>query len=194
MAETGAATPSLTRVICGSWSHVLEWESGEVKVGNYFLSLLWYSTWRNTYKSQFTSLSGKLLYLFKGIKCMLFWRNISTYSLYHGLICFITTRNHIPFSFLNFLTYLLPPSAAADWLFVGSGIPYLLWELHALWLQSGCGQLSCWGKTHTHTMDYQLGKVGICPGTLDPPRAPKVPDSLCQVTFINFINYICKGI
>lgn len=57
------------------------------------------------------------------------------------------------FIILHILTHLSTVllSSAADWLFVSSGIPYVLWELHALWLQSGCGQLPSCGKTHTHT-------------------------------------------
>lgn len=43
-------------------------------------------------------------------------------------------------------------SAAADCLFVGCGIPDFLRQLHAVWLQSGCGQLSCCGKSQTHTV------------------------------------------
>lgn len=49
-----------------------------------------------------------------------------------------------------------PLSAAADMAFVGSGIPHLLRQLHALRLQSGCGQLPCAGNAppfhYTHTL------------------------------------------
>lgn len=55
-----------------------------------------------------------------------------------------------------------PVCAAADLAFVGGGIPHLLRELHALWLQSGCGQLSCSGnaapfqRTHTHIRTHKV--------------------------------------
>lgn len=58
-----------------------------------------------------------------------------------------------------FLTYFYLLLAAPHWLFVSSGISYILWKLYALWIQSCCGQLPCHCKRPSVTNDQCISKA-----------------------------------
>lgn len=76
-----------------------------------------------------------------------YWMDIST-DLYlgHCGCCAATSPSYRSVCSIGW-TLLLLCFTAADCLLVSSGIPRLLWELYAVWLQSCCGQLSCWGTS-----------------------------------------------
>lgn len=75
------------------------------------------------------------------------WMDIST-DLYLSpcCCCAATSPSYRSVSSIGW-TLLLLCFTAADCLLVSSGIPHLLRELYAVWLQSCCGQLSCWGTS-----------------------------------------------